>query len=114
VVVELPKPPATPARDTGRGLRIAGVATAGAGLASIGTAIYFYTRAVHYSDVVSTNPHHTSADLQAGENAVTAQWILYSVGGVALAGGAVLYWLGWRVTPVAGPGLAGISTGGTF
>jgi hypothetical protein len=107
--------PASEASDPGRNLRVAGIVTSAAGVASIVTAIYFYTRARHYSDIVSNDRNHTAADEQSGPNAETAQWVFYSVGAAALTTGAVLYWLGWpSVRPVVGPGIAGISAGGTF
>jgi tetratricopeptide (TPR) repeat protein len=109
---------------SGRGLRIAGIACGVAGLASIGVAIYYYTRAASYSDTVSNSPNHTTADEQAGKDAQTMQWVFYGIGAGALAAGTVLYLLGWpstdtgrtaaMVTPMVGPGLAGISARGTF
>jgi tetratricopeptide (TPR) repeat protein len=134
VVVELPTPPAPPlprrtpvfvkraapvipateASHPGRSLRIAGIVTGAVGVASIGTAIYFYSRARAYSDIVSNYRNHTVAAEQAGRDCETAQWVLYPVGAAALATGAVLYWLGWDVKPVVAPGLAGIAAGGTF
>ena len=116
-VVRRPAPvnPATKPSDPGRSLRVGGIVTGAAGVASIATAIYFYARARAYSDIVSNHRSHTVADEQAGRNAEIYQWVFYSVGAAALTTGAVLYWLGWRsVRPVVGPGIAGISAGGTF
>jgi hypothetical protein len=97
---------------------------AAAGLASIGTAVYFYTRAVSLSDKVSSSDVPTSSDYQAGKDAETMQWVFYSVGTAALATGAVLYWWGSSssastqtatvVAPMVGPGIAGLSAQGTF
>ena len=117
VVVKQAAPaiPALESSDAGRSLRVAGIATSAVGVASIVTAIYFYARARHYSDIVSNDRNHTAADEQSGRNAETAQWVFYSIGAAALATGGVLYWLGWpSVRPVVGPGVAGISAGGTF
>jgi len=117
VVVGGPAPviPAPVASDPGRSLRVGGIVTGAVGVASIVTAIYFYDRARHYSDIVSNDRNHTAADEQSGRNAETYQWVFYSVGAAALTTGAVLYWLGWQsVRPVVGPGVAGISAGGTF
>lgn len=101
--------------DRGRLLRIAGIGCGAVGLASIGTAIYFYTRAQHYSDVVSNDPNHTAMDVKSGQNAEQAQWVFYGIGGVSLAAGAVLSWFGWTaVRPMVGPSLAGLSAGGTY
>jgi len=94
-----------------------------AGLASSGTAIYFYTRAVSLSDKVS-NSDAPDSDYRSGKNAETMQWVFYSVGAGALATGTILYLLGWPssvagqaatgVTPMLGPGIAGLSAQGTF
>jgi hypothetical protein len=114
-------PVAEPAHDVGRGLRIAGVGCGVAGLASIGTAIYFYTRARSLSDSVSRT--NDASDRQAGERAETLQWVFYGAGGVALATGVVLYLVGWQqagrgsataISPLLGTGLAGLSLQGGF
>jgi hypothetical protein len=106
----------------GRGLRIAGITCGAVGLASVGTAIYFYTRARSYSDKVQNELVVVSSDEQAGKSAQTMQWVFYSVGGAALATGVVLYVLGARAgsasqvaaAPMFGPGLAGLSAQGAF
>jgi hypothetical protein len=114
---------ATPAAS-GRGLRIAGIACGAAGLASMGIAIYYYTRARSLSDSVTSSPNPKASDDQAGRDAQTMQRVFYSIGAGALVTGTVLYWLGWPtkqagpavagVAPIMGPGLAGISAQGTF
>jgi tetratricopeptide (TPR) repeat protein len=117
--------PPIPAPDTtssGHGLRIAGIVWGAVGVASIGTAIYFYTRAVSLSDKITSADASTSSDYQAGKDAEIMQWVFYSVGAAALATGAVLYWLGsspssstaTAVAPMVGPGVAGLSAQGTF
>jgi tetratricopeptide (TPR) repeat protein len=143
-VVTAPPPPATPAlpatatsaeqtvqasaapqpNNSGLGLRVAGIACGVAGLASVGTAIYYYTRARTLSDRVSNSQTPTTSDDQAGRNAETMQWVFYTVGAGALVAGTVLYWLGSPstntgqtlagVAPMVGPGLAGISVQGAF
>jgi len=119
--------PAETASDAGsrrRTLRIAGIASGAVGLASLGAGIYYYARAVSLSDDVSNSDTPSVADDEAGKNAETMQWVFYSIGGAAVAAGAVLYYLGWRdsagddpnvaIVPMAGPGLAGISAQGAF
>jgi tetratricopeptide (TPR) repeat protein len=106
---------ARPATDgQGGQLRTAGIIAGAIGLTSIGTAIYFYARARHYSDMVSNNRNHTAADVADGQNAQDMQWVFYSVGAAALAAGAVCSWYGWTARPSVGPGLAGISAEGSF
>jgi len=108
----------------GRGLRISGIASGAIGVASVGTAIYYYTRARSYSDKVSGQPVPNSSDLSAGRHAETMQWVFYSAGAAAIATGTLLYVLGWQATdagravagvaPLLGPGVAGISAQGVF
>ena len=110
--------------NPGRGLRIAGIACGVLGVASVGTAIYYYARARTLSDRVSSSQTPTTSDDQAGRNAETMQWVFYTVGAGALVAGTVLYWLGSPsantgqtlagVAPIVGPGLAGISAQGAF
>jgi hypothetical protein len=105
-------------------LRIGGIAAGAAGLVSIAVGIYYYSRAKSLSDQVTHSSFSPASDDQAGRDAETKQWVFYSVGAAALAGGAVLYWLGWRsadtgrttamIAPMFGPGLAGIATQGAF
>jgi tetratricopeptide (TPR) repeat protein len=112
-----------PTRTNGSGLRIAGIACGAVGLASIGAAIYFYTRASSLSDKVSTDNPASASDYQAGKDAETMQWVFYSVGAGAIATGAVLYLLGhyqstapaqMSLAPIFGPGAAGLSARGAF
>jgi len=120
LVANPPQPPASP----GRTLRIAGIACGVAGVGSIATGIYFYTRARSFSDKVSSQDVTNSSDESSGKNAETMQWVFYSIGGAALATGTVLYLLGWPnvdsntrtsgVAPLLGPGLAGVSAHGSF
>jgi hypothetical protein len=55
---------------------------------------------------------------------VTLGWVSYGVGAAGLAGGALLYYLGWRagkepgaavaLLPVVAPGVAGAAVRGAF
>jgi hypothetical protein len=106
----------------GHGMRIAGIACGAIGLASIGTAIYFYTRATSLSDTITTSNSPSASDYRSGKTAQTMQWVFYGVGAAAFATGSVLYYLGWRATepgqtavaPMVGPGFAGVSAQGAF
>jgi tetratricopeptide (TPR) repeat protein len=106
----------------GSGLRIAGIACGALGLASIGTAIYYYTRATSLSNKVTSMNPASSSDYQAGKDAETMQWVFYSVGAGVLATGAALYLLGYSqgtpaqvgLAPILGPRTAGLSARGGF
>lgn len=123
-LVSAVEPPSSSApASSGRGFRIAGIACGAVGLASMGTAIYFYTRATSMSDKVSDATTWNASNHQAGKDAGKMQWVFYSAGGAALAAGAVLYLLGWSaptgpanvaVAPLMAPGTAGVSAQGVF
>ncbi len=124
-LVEEPAPSvASSEANPGSGLRVAGIACAAGGLASVGTAIYFYTRARSYSDKVSGQDLPVASDEDAGRRAETMQWVFYGVGAAALTTGTVLYVLGRSAAgkteqsvgfaPLVGPGLAGLSARGAF
>jgi tetratricopeptide (TPR) repeat protein len=112
--IDLTERPSPTPRDTSRSLRIAGIVAGSVGVVSIGAAVYFYTRARHYSDVVSNDRNHTPGDVSAGQNAQNLQWVFYGVGAAALAAGAACSWYGWTARPVVVPGFAGASAGGAF
>jgi tetratricopeptide (TPR) repeat protein len=119
-VETVPSSPDSP--TAGHGMRIAGIACGAVGLASVGTAIYFYTRATSLSDTITKSNSPSASDYQSGKTAQTMQWVFYSVGAAALATGSVLYYLGRRavqpdqtaVAPMVGPGFAGLSAKGAF
>jgi hypothetical protein len=80
--------------STGRGLRIAGIASAAVGLAAIGGGVGFAlkTRSIS-SDEQKNGP--TKAQEDDRKSYETLGWICYGVGAAALATGAVLYIMGW-------------------
>ena len=106
----------------GRGLRVAGIACGALGLASVGTAVYFHSRATSLSDKITHANPASASDYQAGKDAESMQWVFYGIGTSALATGAVLYLLGHSksdtaqvgVAPVLGPGAVGVSAQGAF
>jgi len=102
VVVEKPTPPVAEFADHGRTKRLAGLATAGGGAALLVTGIYLGHRAQTIGDQVA-DACRTSCDWAGwkdkdarGRRYATIGRVL-DVGGVgAIAGGAVLYYLGVR------------------
>ncbi len=93
------QPSMKPANPT---LRIAGIATAGAGVVLVATGIYFgaHSRALA-NDVSQISTQHGTWNDQAqsqydsGKSAATAANVFYVLGAVALATGGVLTFLGW-------------------
>jgi hypothetical protein len=107
--------------DPGRKFRIAGIASAGAGAVLTIIGIVEWRRAVKASsdidDLATGSGTYDPAIQQRGHSAETAQWFFYSLGALAVAGGAGLWFYGqhvtaasetttWRVSlaPVVAPG----------
>jgi len=124
IPAEAPEPKAHPA------LRVAGLATAGGGVALIGTAVVLGLHASSLSNDITQlstrqgtwSPQYQT-DYESGRTAATVATILYVAGGVALATGGVLTYLGWpkrgaEARPVAtvapGPGGASLVVAGRF
>jgi tetratricopeptide (TPR) repeat protein len=134
-IVELQPAPApavvleqTPASTAsiGRTLRIAGLSTAGTGLAALGAATYFGLQIAPTMDrakAIAMRNDPNEADLlretnASGKRAELLQWVFLGVGATAVTTGALLYYLGvraqsgredlaLRVAPLLRPGAAG-------
>jgi tetratricopeptide (TPR) repeat protein len=96
-------PDAAPASDRGSpALFITGLATAGVGVVLLGSGVYAgvhsQSLANQVSQVSSQHGTWTSQDqsnYDSGKSSATVANVLYVTGGVALAAGAILAWLGW-------------------
>jgi hypothetical protein len=133
----VPPPSSAPATPTGqaqgvaadgdgvraRRLRVAGIVTASIGAAAIGGAAFMGWRAQSLSDEVTNDAKKgvfSRSKDDEGRRAETLQWIGYGIGGAALVGGALLYYVGTSrrgedgpsavaLLPALGPGTAGAS-----
>jgi tetratricopeptide (TPR) repeat protein len=123
----------TQPRSSGsQGVQIAGIATAGGGLAALGASVYFGNRARSLSNEISawaaTNPQAWNEAMiikyGQGQRANTAMLILGGVGVAAMTTGAILYVVGGNaggvesrgvaIAPSLLPGGAGVTLGGAF
>jgi tetratricopeptide (TPR) repeat protein len=113
--------PATGARSAGSGLRTAGLLVAGMGGAGLIGGLVLNLKVNSMSSELEGN-YGLAADATR-KNYKTAGWIAYGAGAACLAGGAILYYLGWRrergsssvtLLPTAGPDLAGAVLVGAF
>ena len=98
-------------------LLVAGAVTASVGAVLVGTGVYFGLRsqsAARELEELASTRGAWSADAQstydAGKSSATAATILYVAGGVALAGGATLAFLGWRRKSPDGTGVSVMPT----
>lgn len=91
------RPPSSPEKNPGRGLRIAGVILGSAGVATIGAGVFctFKTRSIT-SDERKYGSTTAQEDLR--KKYETWGWVSYGVGATALAAGIALYILGWPTT----------------
>jgi tetratricopeptide (TPR) repeat protein len=96
-------PPAAAATaDPGRKFRIAGVAAGGVGVVLVAIGIYEFSRAASASDEIEgaarAGQAFDPAVQDRGHSAQTAQWVLYPLGALAIAGGVGLFFYGRHVT----------------
>jgi hypothetical protein len=108
--------------NAGAGLRWAGIASAGAGLAGVALGVVLNIKANGISDDI-TAPNLYSRKRESDRASYeTWGWVSYGVGGALLVTGGVLYYLGLRerssanltVAPTVGPTMAGALVGGSF
>jgi tetratricopeptide (TPR) repeat protein len=111
----------------GRGLRLAGMVSAGAGLVAIGIGVKFGLDARGISDDIDAHtdgawPEELLARQADGERAERNMFILTGAGAAAIVAGGVLYYLGHRarreaadpavvVTPITSGGLGLVMSG---
>jgi serine/threonine-protein kinase len=121
-VAERPRDP-----HAGKAQRIGGVALAGAGVVGVGLGTFFGLRAMSKKDDASCDgnncPDSDSRELyEDAQSAGNVSTIGFIVGGLALAGGAVLYFTapkpsrekGVEAGALLSPGLVGVRAGGRF
>lgn len=103
----------------GRALRIAGIVSAAAGLVGVSTGVKLGLDARSVSDSLSDNTESWTESHQdlvsQGERAERNMMIAFTVGGLAIVTGGVLYYLGHRVGAEAGTTIAltpAVSAGG--
>jgi iron complex outermembrane receptor protein len=109
----------------GRGKRIAGLITAGMGLAAVGTGVYFELQSRDarskidelFEDGGEWSDEFARLEKRADRDR-TIGIVMFASGGVALVTGVVVYYLGWkdgrRVDVGLGPGEAGASVRVSF
>jgi serine/threonine-protein kinase len=118
-IVEAAAPEASP----GRGLRIAGLVTGGAGVVAIGVGVVFGLRASSISSEASDWTTFDPKRYDEGKAAERNMFIFTGAGAAALVTGGVLYFLGHRaaasaekltLVPSIGPSQVTLSAAGRF
>ena len=96
-------PPVTaPASESGTSaLRVAGIATAGVGVALVATGVYFGIKSKSISDEVDGLHNWDQGLYESGQSAQRNAYIFVAGGAAAIAGGAIMYFLGHRDEPHA-------------
>jgi hypothetical protein len=109
--------PAPSSSSSGGGLRVAGIVTAAVGVAGIVTGVVLNLKA--NSMVGDVQNLYDSGRYASSKDYKTGSQVAYGAGGVCLAGGLILYYLGVRaervaVAPIAIQGGAGAMLTGAF
>jgi hypothetical protein len=115
--------PATtpPPADSGSGLRTAGAITTFVGVGALVGGLVFNLKANNLAKDIGTN--RTDSKVSSHDNYVKLAWVGYGTGAACIAGGVVLYLLGWpnsspsgkvALIPSVGPGMAGLVLAGTL
>jgi hypothetical protein len=79
----------------GSGLRVAGIATMAAGLAGLTAGIVLNVKANSLASEIETGRPYLRSQENSRASYETWGWVGYGVGGACLAGGAILYYLGY-------------------
>lgn len=128
-----PEPPAVavateaqqPGKTAGSGLRIAGIVVGSLGVVALGTGVALNLK-VNSMSTDLEKPNNFNSDTESSrKNYKTLGWISYGVGAAFLAGGSLLYFLGWHagrssahpsvaLVPTFAPGTAGALLTGAF
>jgi hypothetical protein len=114
-----------PAPNHGRGLRIAGLTALAGGVAGLATGIILNVKANHLtSDLEASSTSYQRSKASTRSTYIAWGWVGYGVGAACLAGGALLYYLGYSrdhgagssvaLLPAAGPDTAGAVLQGAF
>jgi tetratricopeptide (TPR) repeat protein len=95
--VEIGVQASLPETTPGRGLRIGGVVTFAVGVAGVAAGVGFALEANHLADQLEAKPPRYQPGTESTQSSyATASMIGYAAGAACVAGGALLYYLGWR------------------
>jgi hypothetical protein len=120
-IIQSPASPPVASKEEGSGLRTAGVVTAVVGGGALVAGLVFNLKANSIARDLAKD--RTADKLSSHDSYVTLAWIGYGAGAACVAGGAVLYLLGWRngnqpsrvaFFPAVGPGVAGVVVAGAL
>ena len=119
-VATIQQPPVPPAHHPGAALRTAGLVTGAIGVAALAAGVLLNLKVNSMSSDLEQRYNYSPAVDSRRKDYKTAAWLSYGVGAAGLAGGALLYFFGWRkgsgtlVGPAVAPGMAGAFAAGIF
>lgn len=107
----------------GAGLRLAGIVTAGVGVATIATGVILALKANSLASDLESSPTSYDRDKESTRSSyATFSTVGYVAGGACVVGGAILYYFGWRqgqpssiaLVPIISPVATGAVLQGAF
>jgi hypothetical protein len=97
-------------KNAGAGLRIAGIVVGAVGVAALGAGLALNLKANSMaSDLEKPDNFNRDTD-SSRKDYKTLSWVGYGVGAALLAGGSVMYLLGWRAGQASGSDIALVPT----
>jgi hypothetical protein len=107
-------PASQKAGDSGSTWRTAGLITSAVGAVGLGLGIYYGIHAKSIADDITSSPTFSPSRDDDRKQAITLEYTAYAVGGVAVVGGLLMYWLGRSgsqvaLVPQVSPAYAGLS-----
>jgi tetratricopeptide (TPR) repeat protein len=104
-------------RSAGSGLRVGGMVVVAFGAVAMGTGVVLNLK--HNNMIRDLRTNYDRDTAATADNYRTGAIVGYGIGGACIAGGAILYVLGWKagrtaVAPMASSGLAGLTLSGGF
>jgi hypothetical protein len=120
----MPPPNQPPRSNDGGGLRIAGLTVGGLGVAGVVTGLVLNLKANSMANDLEKPESYSRSTDSTRKDYKTFGWVGYGVGAAFVAGGAIMYYLGWRkgedsapsvaIVPVASTNMLGTMLTGAF
>jgi hypothetical protein len=100
------QPPRMADESQGSGLRIAGITVASVGAAALITGVVLNIKVNSMSSDLQQPDNYNRDTDSSRKDYKTLGWVSYGLGAACVAGGSLLYYLGWRAAQASAPSVA--------